>query len=189
MTPLDLLELREGDPDVTKEVNAIIQRHVRRHFKGASERHDVGQAAMVEALEKLERGELPPPGRVTHWIINCANNAVRRARTQQRRRRVTDPYESQLGGHNLSSLVRRRAELHYLQQLLRAESTKTRALVVEAALGSTHQEIADEQGRSVLATRAKLSRTRVELRRKLDGQARLRRLQQLARRLSLPLRR
>jgi RNA polymerase sigma factor (sigma-70 family) len=181
MTPLDHRKLLAGDPLTTQAFLKYIRSHVRRYFHRRSQIHDVSQAAMLDILARLRAGEEPEPDRVHYWVLNCANNAVKRELTRLRHRAVS--YESRLHSSpqpSPSAVLGAREKIERIDRLL-ADCGEVGRKALEATVqGHNHREIAEQLDMGPGAVRMTISRVRAVLSERLTAEEKLGRLRLLA---------
>jgi RNA polymerase sigma factor (sigma-70 family) len=181
MVMLDHHKLLAHDPPTTQAFLDCIRRYVRRYFNRPSEIHDVSQSAMVELIDKLNRGEEPQPDRTYFWVLNSASNAVRRELTRLRHRVVS--YESRLHGQFTSTreeVFEARQEIERINRLLAECSDVARLALAASVHGDTHREIAAALELRPGAVRMTISRVRATLSDRLTAEEKLERLRLLA---------
>jgi RNA polymerase sigma-70 factor (ECF subfamily) len=143
-----------------------LERYVRSLVRDADEAADVVQETQVRLLVAARAGGLPEsPGA---WMSRVAHNLVvsgaRRRQTADRR--ADQLLVSDVVGSTEEAIVRRERDGEVLRALAAARSDDRDAMVL-AANGYRTREIADQIGRTELATRALLCRARGRMRRSL----------------------
>jgi RNA polymerase sigma factor (sigma-70 family) len=177
MTPLDPDKLLAHDPATTRAFLAFARRCIRRYLQDPSRVREASQSALAEMLAKLQRGDIPEPARVIHWVATSAGNAARRELTRLRRRALA--YESRLHtkpAPDQDEVFALRQELDRIDGLLAQLGERSQRAVIAAALGQSAEEIAADLGTSPGAVRSLIYRSRRQLRDELSAEERLERM-------------
>ncbi|PRQ03632.1 RNA polymerase sigma factor [Enhygromyxa salina] len=182
----DPAELLAGNPDAIAAFRKLLRAHIRGYFNRESQIHDVSHDALLDLLAKLDAGAQPK--HVHYWVLNSANNAVRRELTRLRHQAIE--YQSSVHGPRFdpadhASLLDAREDLRKINALLAdCDEVPYRALA-GAVEGRDHNEIAQELGISPGAARMTLSRARAALSDRFTAQQKIDQLILLARRAGL----
>ena len=160
-------------------LRAFVRLRLGARLRSREESLDLAQSVVREALEDLPRFEMRREGGFRRWLLLRAENKIQdRGRFWSRARR--DPaLETALGGDDgedravaaaLSSLAtpsrdaQSREELQRLESAFARLSEDQRRVILLARIGGlSHEEVAAEMGRTVLATRSLLARAMARL--------------------------
>jgi RNA polymerase sigma factor (sigma-70 family) len=180
---LDPEQLRKGDRATIAAFELVLRRRIREFFKKPSLVNVLTNTALVELLEKLDRGEQPTVP--LYWALNAASNVARRELT--RLRRIAVSFDSRLHSRAPEQhlALEARDDLDRIDALLAEVDEVPQQVLAAAAQGHTSLEIATKLGLSPEAVRASLSRLRGHLKDGLASQGQLDGLRRLAREAGL----
>lgn len=177
---LDPHKLRDGDPATVAAFQAILAKRLRRWFHDQTKVESLVNTALLELLEKFDRGDRPAVP--LYWALTAADNTARREFTRRRRKVVA--YESGLHGsasNDHQAIAEAREELARVNELLAEVDERQIQILAAAARGLSYREIAAELGTTLSIVRTALWRLRTELQKQLSAQERLDDIRRLVR--------
>lgn len=160
-------------------LRAFVRLRLGRKLRAREESLDLAQSVVREALEDLPRFEPRRAGGFRRWLLLRAENKIKdRGRYWSRARRDTaretaprgDDSEDRAVAAALSHLATPSREAAGREDLARLEAAfarlsddQRRVILLARVGGMSHEEVAAEMGRTVLATRSLLARAMARL--------------------------
>ncbi len=163
-------------------LRAYVRLRLGRHLRSREESLDLTQSVVREALEDLPRFEVRGEGGFRRWLLMRAENKIKdRGRFWKRARRDPrleialvsgsgDDAEDRAVVAALQNLSTPSREAAGREELLRLEHAiaelsddQRRVILLARVAGMSHEEVAREMGRTVLATRSLLARAMARL--------------------------